>query len=54
MTFTVLEFLLYTLAIYFSGYILGYIWWAPTTPFKKGFLEGLTFQPLVKLFRRKL
>lgn len=33
---------------YAMGFILGYILWAPNTPFKQGFIDGLTFKFLRK------
>lgn len=29
---------------YLLGLLLGYILWAPCTPFKKGFIEALSFK----------
>ncbi len=30
--------------VYVMGFVLGYILWAPLTPFKQGFIDGLTFK----------
>lgn len=45
------EFILYTVLMYGTGLLLGYIWWAPLTPFKQGLMDGFMFKPLIKLLR---
>jgi len=36
-----------------QGIVLGYIWWAPRTPFKDAFLDGITFAWIWDRNRRK-
>ncbi len=48
------EYLLYSVILYSTGLMLGYIIWAPLTPFKSGFMDGLTMGPLVRYIQRKL
>ena len=38
------EIALYVLLGWANGFLLGYIMWAPLTPFKQGVLAGLTFK----------
>lgn len=35
-----------------NGFTLGYILWAPLTPFKQGLLDGLGFKWLISIFRK--
>ena len=34
--------------VFIQGMVIGYITWAPLTPFKQGLLNGLTFKFLRK------
>lgn len=34
--------------VFIQGIVIGYITWAPLTPFKQGLLDGLTFKFLRK------
>ena len=34
--------------VFIQGMVIGYITWAPLTPFKQGLLDGLTFKFLRK------
>jgi len=41
-----LETVLLILFVYSQGIAVGYIVWAPETPFKKGFVDGLCLKSL--------
>jgi hypothetical protein len=34
--------------VFIQGMVIGYITWAPLTPFKQGLMDGLTFKFLRK------
>jgi hypothetical protein len=36
--------ILVMIMMYIQGLLLGYIIWAPSTPFKEGVMDGLTFR----------
>lgn len=47
------EYLLYTIWLYGMGILLGYILWAPKTPFKLALMDGFMMGPLVRYIRRR-
>lgn len=46
------QYLLYTVWLYGMGIMLGYILWAPSTPFKRGLMDGFTFGPVRRAFQK--
>jgi predicted PurR-regulated permease PerM len=50
---SVWQHLLYTVWLYGMGILLGYILWAPTTPFKRGLMDGFMLGPLVRFIQRR-
>lgn len=45
---TDLEIAFYILLGWINGFLLAYIIWAPMTPFKQGFIDGLSFKCIWK------
>ena len=47
----VIAILVYAVGV-MQGLALGYMWWAPNSAFKRGFVDGMTFGAVRRLFKK--
>jgi hypothetical protein len=43
---------LFAIFMWLNGILLGYVLWAPLTPFKQGFIDGITLKFLWDKFKK--